>query len=153
MNNDFVEIEYPEPEYALFETSREELPAIVVVNAALQSFPHPDVFAWHLSILISANEMAEQGMPISAESEVIGAVGDEIEAAVLADSNALFLARETWNGTRQLVYLVHDPDTANEALQVLIAQPAPKREWDFRMDHDPSWSLAEPYLALFESAL
>jgi hypothetical protein len=153
MSDDFVEIEYPEPEYALFETSLEGMPAIVVVNAALQSFPHPDVFAWHLSIQINANKMAEQGMPTSEESEVIGAVGDEIEKVVLADSNALFLARQTWNGTRHLIYLVHDPDRANDALQVLLAQPTSKREWDFRMDHDPSWSLAAPYLALFESAL
>ena len=152
MSDDFVEIEYPEPEYAVIETSREELPAIVVVNAALQNFPHPDIFPWHLSILISANKMAEQGMPTSEEIEVIAAVGDEIEEAILADFNALFLARETWNGRRQLVYLVHDPERANDALQVLLARPAAKRDWEFRMEHDPSWSFADPFLTLLESA-
>lgn len=151
MDNDFVEIEYPEPEYALFDTSREGLPAVVAVNAALLHFPHRDVFGWHLSILIFANEVAEQGMPTSNENRVIGFVGDEIEQVILANQNALFLARETWNGRKQILFRVHDPDETNDSLQSLLARSDQQREWDFRMEGDPSWSLAEPVLALLES--
>ena len=42
--------------------------------------------------------------------------------------------------------------TANTDLQALTAEAVAKREWKFRMEHDASWSFAEPYLMLFESA-
>jgi len=152
MNDDSVTIAYPEAEFALFNTSREDFPAAVVVNAALRHFPRRDIFPWHLSVLIFPTALAGQGMPTHAESAILDAVGDEIEHCILEHHNGLFLARETWNGRRQLLYRVHDPERANTDLQALTAEAVAKREWKFRMEHDASWSFAEPYLMLFESA-
>jgi hypothetical protein len=44
MDDDTATIEYPEPLYSLFETSRDGLPAVVVVNAALREFLHRELF-------------------------------------------------------------------------------------------------------------
>ena len=151
MSNEEVEIEYPEPEYALVETSLDKLPAIVVVNKSLQGFQHRDVYGWYLSVIIFASEIAENGMPTSDECQILNVIGDEIEQVVLANYNALFFARQTWNEVRQLVFYVYNPDEANEALQALLAQANPRRPWEFQMEHDPSWSFGEPYLALLES--
>jgi len=145
-------IEYPEPKYALINTSRGDLPAVVVVNAALRNFPHRDIFPWHLSVLIFADELGDHGMPTPKETRLIDAVGDEIERAILENHNALFLARETHNGRRQLLFRVHDPAPANGALQALLALPAAKREWDFRMEGDESWRLAQPCFSLLDAA-
>jgi hypothetical protein len=151
MSDESIEIEYPEPEYALYEANREGLPAVVVVNRALKEFPHSDIFPWHLSVIIIPHVLADNGMPAPEEGVVLAAVGDEIEQAVVADENALFLARETWNGMRDLVFLVHDAEKANETLQAMVNRPDPQRDWEFRMDHDPSWSFAEPFLMLLNS--
>jgi len=152
MSDTRITIEYPQPVYSLFNTSRADLPAVVVVNAKLQDFAHRDLFPWHLSVLITPIVLAEQGMPTREEGVVLGAVGDEIEAAVTGDRNALFLARATWNGRRQLLFQVHDPKVADGALQQLISRGSQQREWEFLMEHDASWSSAEPYLSLFVSA-
>ena len=152
MSASHVNIEYPEPVYCLFDTSREELPAVVVVNSALRQFLHRDLFPWHLSVLITPRAFAEHGMPTREECAILDTVGDEIEAAVTGDRNALFLARETWNARRQLLFRVHDPKVADGSLQQLISRGSQQREWKFLMEHDAAWSFGEPYFSLFESA-
>jgi hypothetical protein len=152
MNPETVTLEYPEPLYTLFRTSRDDLPAVVVVNAALREFANRDVFPWHLSVIIEPIELADHGMPSKNESRVLDAVGDVIDDVVLKTRNAIFLARETWNGQRQLLYRVNDPDVAAGVLQSLIDRGGQGREWEFRMEEDFAWAYAAPYLSLFESA-
>ena len=152
MSGTRVTIEFPEPIYSLFNTSRDDLPAVVVVNAKLKEFAHRDLFPWHLSVLITPRALAENGMPTSAECLVLDAVADEISAVVTGNRNALFLARETWNGRRQLLFRVHNPKFADRSLQQLISRGSQQREWEFRMEHDASWSFGEPYLSLFVNA-
>ncbi len=147
-----VTIEYPEPLYSLFNTSRGALPAVVVVNAALREFAHRDVFPWHLSVIVEAVELAGRGMPTRRESLILDTVDDLIDNAVLETRNAIFLARETWNGQRQLLYRVNDPEVAGEALRALIDREKPLREWEFRMWGDVDWTDAAPYLALSDAA-
>jgi hypothetical protein len=147
-----VTIAYPEPFYSVFNTSRGALPAVVVVNAALREFAHRDLFPWHLYVTIDARELADRGMPTRDECLVLDAVGDLIETKVLETRNAIFLARETWNGQRELVYRVNDPEVAAQALRALIDRGEQRREWEFRMDADVEWSDAAPYLSLFETA-
>jgi|SRR5687767_2613492 len=147
-----ITIEYPEPDYSLFDTSRDDLPAVVVVNAALRGFAHRDLFPWHLSVLITPHAMAEHGMPTREECVVLDAVDEEIEAVVTGDRNALFLARETWNGRRQLLFRVHDPEVADGSLQQLISRGSQQREWEFQMEHDATWSFGEPYFSLLVRA-
>jgi hypothetical protein len=147
-----ITVEYTEPIYSHFNTSRGDLPAVVGVNAALREFKHRDLFPWHLSVLITPQALAEQGMPTGEECLVLDAVDDEIEAVVTGDRNAFFLARETWNGRRQLLFRVHDPEVADRFLQQLISRGSQQREWEFLMEYDAYWSFAAPYLSLFTSA-
>ena len=152
MSPETVTIEYPEAIYSLFDTARDGLPAVVVVNAALKEFPHRDVFPWHLSVVIEATELANRGMPTRPEYLVLDALGDLIDDTVLETRNAILLARETWNGQRELLYRVNDPEVAAQALQTLIDRGGQSREWEFRMVGDIDWAHAAPYLSLFESA-
>ncbi len=145
--NDSVTIAVPEPDYTLFTTSREGLPAIVVANGALLHFQHLDIFPWHLVVTIHADSLAEKGMPNADESALLFDIGDRIEHAIVG-WNALFLSRVTWNGLRLLTYRVHDPDVAEKALNRLLEDEW-HRQWEFRMEHDPDGDLAAPYFRLF----
>jgi Family of unknown function (DUF695) len=112
MSDDSVTIVVPEPHYTLFDTSRQDLPAVVVVNNALLAFEHTDIFAWHLEVTLHAVDLIDNGMPAPEESRLLFQIGDEIEKYIVG-YNALFLARETWNGFRQLAFRVYDPDVAD----------------------------------------
>jgi hypothetical protein len=97
-------------------------------------------------------------MPTSEESEILFRVGDRIEAAVVSGrtdrggKNALFLARSTWNGLREIYFRVHDPDIAHAALQRLIAQAHREREWEYHMAEDAQWQEAGQLFRLYPMA-
>jgi len=122
-----------------------------VVNDALLAFRDIEIFPWHLEVTIEARELAEQGMPTPEESRLLFDIADEIEGEVVGH-NALFLARSTWNGLRQLLFQVHDPEVAHAALQTLLSSKEHERPWEYRMHHDPTWSDAGYVFKLFPLA-
>jgi hypothetical protein len=140
----------PPPHYTLIETSKGEDPAIVVVNSALRRFDQRDRFPWHLSVLIDCKQLAQNGMPAAEENEALNQTEDEISKLLLERQNALFLARITCRGQRELVFRVNDPEIADQILQELLSAPAPLREWEYRMERDGAWDLARAELLLLE---
>jgi hypothetical protein len=121
------------------------------VNEALLAFQHAEVFQWHLEVRIEARDLAEQGMPTPDESAVLFEFGDRIEAGIVG-RNALFLARSTWNGLRELVFRVHDPKVADAVLRELLEERPPVREWHYEMRQDSDWALAGIIFRLFPDA-
>ena len=136
----------PEEVCAIRGWERDDLPAICVVNQSLASFEPKVVFAWHLSIIVDCDDLAESGMPTPGERSVLDRIGAEFDEALKSGGNALFLARITRAGARQFLYRVHDPEVANRYLTQIIEGGAHAREFDFRMEHDEAWESAEYYL-------
>lgn len=89
-------------------------------------------------------------MPTAKEVEILDRLEDEISSPLLADQNAVFLARITCQGQRELIYRVHDPEVADQTLTQLVSIPSSPREWEYRMEHDDAWTLAQPELHLLE---
>lgn len=121
-------------------------PDIWIVNRALDGFASRAELPWHLSVIIEMAEPTAVGMPTPAEQEVLGALGEDLRQRLQAIDNAAFLASITWNGTRQLVFRVRDPERANAFLTTLVDDPSPVRQLDYRMEEDPTWVLAAPHL-------
>jgi hypothetical protein len=146
----------PDPHYLLIDTARDDMPAVVVVNDSALSLFGREVFPWHLEISIDARKTAKNGMPTPAERIVLDRVGDALECRLddsrtsLGSSNALFLARVTWNSRRELVYRVHDPEVANAILQRAVVELT-EREWEFTMASDERWEEVEAYQSLVAS--
>lgn len=155
MSEQQVRIVLPETEFTLFDAVCNDLPEVLMVNGALRGFEHRYIFPWHLCVTLYADELIENGMPSEAESELLFRIGDEIEAAVLdarttfGGPNALFLSRSTWNATRELSFLVHDPEVADTDLQRLLQSRQWARGWEYEMDADPDWAKAETVFRLF----
>ena len=141
-------VELPEPHYSLIDTERDGMPAVVVLNDALERFKHRDIFAWHLTITIEATRVAKHGMPTKAESVILDELGDKLENALVAcktehgSTNTLFLARITCDGKRELVYRVRDPEIANAELARRTEMHV-EREWSYEMACDEDWAEAE----------
>jgi hypothetical protein len=158
MDEQRIEINVPEPHFTLFNATRSGKPEVVVVNGALLAFPHTTVFPWHLLVTIEAQELVANGMPSPSESEVLFRIGDEIETLVLGgktehnSENALFLARSTWDGCRELLFQVHDPEITHVALQELLDSRTWERSWEYRMEDDREWSNAANVFQLFPRA-
>lgn len=139
----------PTPHYTLISTSLDGDPAIVVVNSALRMFRERQAYCWHLRIRIDCEHVRDDGLPTDEELPRLEAEEDRIMAGVVCD-NAMFLARITWRGHRDLLFRVRDPGETDRMLQHLIARDTQSREWDYRMEEDPEWALARPELDLLE---
>lgn len=158
MTAETVSVEVPEPHLTLFDSQRDGMPEVIVVNDALLSFQHAELFSWHLRIRLEVQDIAENGMPSPAESKLLFDIGDAIEDVVLngrtqfGAKNALFLARSTWHEVRELLFQVHDPEITHSTLQHLLGSKGWERQWEYRMEDDPQWKEAARVFALFPLA-
>ena len=141
----------PDEHYSILEFEDENLPGIAVVNTALKGFEPKEVFCWQLSIIIDLQDLIENGMPSAKEVQVIDEFGDyldkEIKGAEEGKPNALFLARVTWNSTRQLIWRVYNPEISHHFLQYIIAENSSPRSFDYRIDKDEDWGFTDWYLS------
>ena len=139
----------PEEAYSLVKFRQEDMPGIAFINASLKSFENHIVFPWHLSLMLNFTDLIDNGMPSSDERGLVDPFFDKVEMDLKGDSvkpNGLFLARITWNGTREFIWRIHEPEIANKYLRKVIRQKKSPRPFDFRMDHDPEWKLAQWHL-------
>ncbi|NGZ88630.1 DUF695 domain-containing protein [Duganella aceris] len=163
MNNfvpatDQVEISIPDEVEELFNVRRDGLPEVIAINEGLLSFPHHSIFPWYLCITLEAQYLIDNGMPSPRESELLFEMVDELSLVVMGGRtmsgsvNALFLARSTWNGKRELYYYVHDPKVVHGKLQQALNSKTWHREWSYRMEFDKEWEKATYIFQVFPQA-
>ncbi len=133
----------PEESYAVAKFRQKELPGVAVINESLRDFEPKIVFALHLSVMIHFDDLIENGMPSQAERDLVDPFCDELEVRIRGPNaqkpNALFLARITWNATRELIWRVYEPEPADTCLKSIIAAKSHPRFFDYIMEHDPEW--------------
>jgi hypothetical protein len=138
---------------AITQTVRDGRPEVLVINRAMRDLMRPDVFPWHLSISIQVLAGDANGMPTEKELGPVNETSDAVTAFVLTNQtesgapNILFLGQSTWNGKRELLFRVHNPDLALALLTDKTWEKW-KREWEFQLVQDPEWRLGRPILSL-----
>jgi hypothetical protein len=89
-------------------------------------------------------------MPSKKERELLDEFGDTLDADIKGPDkqkpNALFLARITWNKTRELIWRVFDPEITNNYLEQIISDDKLIRQFDYRIDPDVDWKLSKWHL-------
>ena len=65
------------------------------------------------------------------------------------EKNALFVARVTYNGVCQVVWMLNNPEIAIEYLDGIIAKGNQIREFDYSIEKDPEWKLIDFFLQDF----
>jgi hypothetical protein len=144
----------PEENYSILDFNQDELPGVAVINIALRDFEPKEVFSWQLSIMLDFEDLIDNGMPSKAELEIIDPFGDKLDLLIKGDDldkpNALFLARITWNKTRELIWRVFDPEMANNKLQEIIDTKDYPRQFEYKMEQDDNWELTKWHLKVYE---
>ena len=133
----------PEPgggEEALtvLQAMRDGLPALIVLNTALQSERDRASYPWLVTISLPLARTNATGLCDAAESERLG---DE-EEALLAQLNPAtyrYLGRITWNGSRDILLYAAEPDKLLHTLAHRQTQ-AGTRPITFSKSYDPNWA-------------
>ena len=140
-----VRVVLPEEEYEVLEWKGDGLPCIAVLNSALKSVEPKEVFSWHLSVIIDFDDLIENGMPSKDDRDIVDPFCDKLDEDIKADGNALFLVRETWNGTRCMVWRVYEPEIAHQHLQNIVDHHKHPKPFDWHMEQDIKWKKVEWY--------
>ncbi len=140
----------PEESFKVIEFRQDELPGIAFINSSLKEFEPKKVFFCHCSIMVYLEDLIENGMPSIEERKIVDDFGDWLNKKIKGKNrdkpNALFLGRITWNGTRELIWRVFNPEKTNEFLKEIISKKNHERTFDYRIDEDRDWKLAEWHL-------
>lgn len=140
----------PEDSFSIVKFNQDDLPGVAVVNSALRNFEPKIVFSWHLSLIIDFEDSDEDGMPSKKEQEILDSFEEYLNSLMKGtDSerqNALFLARITWNNTRELVWRVFEPALTNNVLQDISSKDDFPRPFDYKMENDPKWARTKWHL-------
>ena len=140
----------PDEKPRIIEFIQDNSPGIAYVNRSLVDFEPKEVFSWHLSIIVEIQDIVENGMPSTKERKLLDDFGETLDKNIKGPDkqkpNALFLARITWNKTRELIWRVYDPDITDKYLKQIISDNSSPRSIDYRVDPDKDWKLAEWHL-------
>lgn len=148
-----VRIVLPEESWTLVEYMMDGLPSVTMVNSGLMDFEYPEIFRWHLSLIIDFDEVVQKGMPSQEERDVVDPFCERLDEEIKAGGNALLLVRETWNKTRRLVWMVYDAEIAHQHLQHIIKNHLHPRPFDYRMEEDREWKEPEVYFRTIREQL
>lgn len=136
--------------YQIIKSRQEDLPGTGVISKAFDDFESKAVFSWHLSLMVEFNSRADYSMPSKEEQEVVDAFGDSLDRNFKGSEpgkpNALFLARITWNKTRELIYRVFEPEPVHQNFTRLTDERTSPSAFDYHIDNDPDWKLAKRHL-------
>ncbi len=133
-------------QFALLETEMDGRRLIANIDLSLRAFADKSSFPWFLSLSIALKEADKDGLPTKREAETLNSWGDQVEAAITSAANFKYVGRVTWNGRRELLYQIDQPQAAASALQRLI-DGGTTRPFAFRCQRDDSWNHVSNYLA------
>jgi hypothetical protein len=143
-------VDIPKEHYQILNFRQDDLPGVAVINSALKTFEPKIVFRWHLSIMLDFEDLIDNRMPSKREREIIdeyeNLLDKEVKGPDKTKPNALFLARITWNKTHELIWRVYDAERVHKYLQQIISNGSSPRPFDYRIDPDDKWKLAEWHL-------
>ena len=147
----------PEETLAIFETADlEGHKALMVINQALKD--HQDdsdmkqVFCYYCSIIFNFIDVDDNMWPSSEEFAIMRDYVETIDKGLKGlpeHPNALFVARVTHKGTCQMIWMLHDAQTAVKYLDEIIAKGNQVRDFEYHIEGDPQWKSIEWFLQDF----
>ena len=137
----YTNIKIPKESFTVITHEDSISPMVAIINKSIKDFEPKEVFGWHCSVLIKCKDIINKGMPSSEEQKVLDKFEDKLSKLIIGrgTANAIYLGRITWNGTREIIYLVNNPEKAATKLQALIDKKKYPREFDFSIEPDYNW--------------
>ena len=138
----------PEESLAILEsTDLEGAVALMVINQALKE--HQDdsdlkqVFGYYCSIIFVYLDVDDNLWPSAEEFSIMRDYVETFDEGLKGapeHPNALFVARVTHKGTCQMIWMLHNAQTAVEYLDGIIAKGNEVRHFEYHIEGDPEWN-------------
>ncbi len=154
-----VHITIPEESFEVVEsTDSEGAVALMVINATLKQHkdntPLKRVFGYYCSVMFDYIDIDDNLWPTAEEFSIMQDYTETFDKALKVNEehpNALFVARVTHKGTCQMIWMIHDAQTAIEYLDGIISEGNQIREFEYSIEGDHAWNSIEWFLQDFPS--
>ena len=123
--------------FAMSETDFDGYPLIANINLALRDYEQKQATPWLLSISTPLTYPSDRGLPSKQEAAALNSWETVVELEIAVVS-FVFVGRVTWNGNRELLYYVKEPEVPVQRLQTLIDSRS-TRPFAFRCEKDEAW--------------
>ncbi len=146
-------VQIPDEFFSIFKFIQGDRLGVAAINTALRGFEKKNVFGWHLSIMLHFNEVKENGLPYIIDHKKVENFESQLGLRLNSDRqkpNALFLGRITWNKSAELIWRIHNAEETNTLIQEILKDKSYPFPFDYRIDPDIDWNLAEWHLKIRE---
>jgi hypothetical protein len=135
--------EFPKEDTIIMEGKIDELPSLLVLNKSLDYYEFTQKFPYLLQLTLSLKNAGDNGLPQGNVDELY-LIEDIIYQEIYKSKKGHFIARETYNGKRDLFYYADSKGSIANALNML-----PKEyescEVQYSIDYDPFWVRVDRY--------
>ena len=116
-------------------------PLIAIIDMGLRNSPDRQHLPFFLSLSTPLISPTSDGLPTKNDADSLNTWEDAMEARLRPIGKFVFVGRVTWNGNRELLYYVNDPQPAVEVLKKL-SDAHSTRPFAFRCNRDEKWDKA-----------
>lgn len=152
-----ITISIPDESLAILENANlEGAHALMVINQALNENQNDQglkqVFGYYCSIVFDYIDVDDNLWPSDKEFSIMQNYVEIFDKELKGNPNhpnALFVAKVTHKGTCQMIWMLHNSQTAIEYLDGIIAKGNEVRPFDYLIEEDPEWESIEWFLQDF----
>lgn len=133
----------PEEGFTIIQYSDKGLPGFGAINFNLKGFGNKEFFGWFCSLIIQYDNVRPDGLPVEEEMTATRDFEEKVCEMITGNDkrhpNVLFLGDLTWNGTRQMMWRVSDPEPVHALLGNIINRGDYPRHFSYEIVKDPEW--------------
>lgn len=147
------EFTLPQEELASLELRNKEDDSLslAIVNTNLTNFEHKEFFAWECVVWIAYDKDEKSGLPTNEGYIVLNEFFEQLDMMLKEPAehpNALFFVRIVGDGTAECVWMLNNPDIAEEKLNELIKSGEHPLEFEYQIEQDYNWENYSYFLNL-----
>ena len=131
--------------FSVLQSEMDGHPLIAVVDMGLRGYTEKSSVPWFLSVSTPLVSPTSDGLPTRADANNVNEWEDGIEQELRGEGRFVYVGRVTWNGHRELLYYVAQPEASTKKLQRLIDRRA-WRPFAFRCERDDKWEKVSIWL-------
>jgi len=133
-----------EEKFAVLQGEIDGRPLLAIIDKSLREYESKAGLPWFLSISTPLINPTKDGLPNDKDSSALNAWEDLLESAIAAACRFVYVGHVTWNGSREVLYYVAEPDALDTRLKNLVSDRV-TRPFAFHYERDDKWDRISIY--------
>lgn len=126
--------------FSVIQARRGGRDAVILVDTALEPRRLAEPYPYLLTMTLPIRKPNARGLCDEQESERLSDMEDDV-LEVLDPSEHRYIGRITWNGVREVLLYVADPEGPARRLAAQAAEARPEEAIEVSVEPDPSWKV------------